>query len=110
MENKLQTCFTMLEGKPILQLDIQNLAKIPAPKVDFNMGDIGMLSIDILLAMATHDMLIKQGIYYYRRYYEMIYFILFFHQIKNGKCCSDDDSWCSCERLSIYRRHFYSRN
>ena len=34
----------------------------PAPKVDFNMGDIGMLSIDILLAMATRDMLIKQGI------------------------------------------------
>jgi hypothetical protein len=32
------------------------------PKVDFNMGDIGMLSIDILLAMATRDMLIKQGI------------------------------------------------
>ena len=34
----------------------------PAPKVDFNIGDIRMLSIDILLAMATHDMLIKQGI------------------------------------------------
>ena len=34
----------------------------PPPKVDFNMGDIGMLSIDILLAMATRDMLIKQGI------------------------------------------------
>ena len=34
----------------------------PAPKVDFNIGDIGMLSIDILLALATHDMLIKQGI------------------------------------------------
>ena len=34
----------------------------PAPKVDFNMGDIGMLSIDILLAMVTKDMLIKQGI------------------------------------------------
>ena len=33
-----------------------------APKVDFNMGDIGMLSLDILLAMATRDMLIKQGI------------------------------------------------
>ncbi|CAC5416058.1 unnamed protein product [Mytilus coruscus] len=34
----------------------------PAPKVDFNMNDIFMLSIDILLAMATKDMLIKQGI------------------------------------------------
>ena len=26
------------------------------------MGDIAMLSIDILLAMATKDMLVKQGI------------------------------------------------
>ena len=26
------------------------------------MADIGMLSIDILLAMATKDMLVKQGI------------------------------------------------
>ena len=34
----------------------------PAPKVDFNMGDIAMLSIDILLAIATRDMLIKQSI------------------------------------------------
>jgi hypothetical protein len=34
----------------------------PAPKVDFNMGDIGMLSLVILLAMVTRDMLIKQGI------------------------------------------------
>ena len=33
-----------------------------AQKVDFRMGDIRMLSIDILLAMATLDMLIKQGI------------------------------------------------
>ena len=34
----------------------------PAPKVDFNVEDIEMLSLDILLAMATRDMLIKQGI------------------------------------------------
>ncbi|CAC5364120.1 unnamed protein product [Mytilus coruscus] len=34
----------------------------PAPKVDFNVNDVVMLSIDILLAMATKDMLIKQGI------------------------------------------------
>ena len=40
----------------------QRIPRKPAPKVDLNMGDIGMLSIDILLAMATHDMLIKQGI------------------------------------------------
>ena len=40
----------------------RKLLRKPAPKVDFNMGDIGMLSIDILLAMATRDMLIKQGI------------------------------------------------
>ena len=38
------------------------LLKRPPPKVDFNMADIGMLSIDIFLAMATKDMLIKQGI------------------------------------------------
>ena len=40
----------------------RKLLKRPPPKVDFNMVDIGMLSIDILLAMATKDMLIKQGI------------------------------------------------
>ena len=33
-----------------------------APKVDFNKGDIGMLSIDLLLTMVTRDMLIKQSI------------------------------------------------
>ena len=40
----------------------RKLLRRPAPKVDFNMGDIAMLSTDILLAMATRDMLIKQGI------------------------------------------------
>ena len=40
----------------------RKLLKRPPPKVDFNMADIGMLSFDILLAMATKDMLIKQGI------------------------------------------------
>ena len=35
----------------------RKLLKRPPPKVDFNMADIGML-----LAMATKDMLIKQGI------------------------------------------------
>ena len=40
----------------------RKLLRSPPPKVDFNMGDIGMLSLDILLAMATRDMLIKQGI------------------------------------------------
>ena len=40
----------------------RKLLKRPAPKVDFNMGDIEMLSVGILLAMATRDMLIKQGI------------------------------------------------
>lgn len=40
----------------------RKIFKRQAPKVDFNMGDIGMLSLDILLAMATRDMLIKQGI------------------------------------------------
>ena len=41
---------------------VRKVFRKPAPKVDFNMGDIGMLSLDILLAMATRDMLIKQGI------------------------------------------------
>lgn len=41
---------------------IKKLLRRPAPKVDFNMADVGMLSVDILLAMATRDMLIKQGI------------------------------------------------
>ena len=40
----------------------RKLLRKPPPKVDFNMGDVGMLSLDILLAMATRDMLIKQGI------------------------------------------------
>ena len=40
----------------------RKLLRRPPPKVDFNMADIGMLSIDILLAMATKDMLVKQGI------------------------------------------------
>ena len=38
------------------------LLRRPPPKVDFNMGDVEMLSIEILLAMATKDMLIKQDI------------------------------------------------
>ena len=40
----------------------RKLLRRPAPKFDFNMDDVGMLSFDILLAMATRDMLIKQGI------------------------------------------------
>ena len=40
----------------------KKLLRTPAPKVDFTMSDVGMLSIDILLAMSTRDMLIKQGI------------------------------------------------
>ena len=40
----------------------RKLLRRPPPKVDFNISDIGMLSIDILLAMATKDMLVKQGI------------------------------------------------
>jgi hypothetical protein len=40
----------------------KKLLKRPAPKVDFNMGDVAMLSVDILFAMATKDMLVKQGI------------------------------------------------
>ena len=40
----------------------RKLLKRPPPKVDFNISDIGMLSVDILLAMITKDMLVKQGI------------------------------------------------
>ena len=40
----------------------RKLLRKPAPKVNFNMTDVGMLSVDIMLAMATKDMLIKQGI------------------------------------------------
>ena len=32
------------------------------PKLDFNPRDIGMIVVDVALAMATKDMLIKQGI------------------------------------------------
>ena len=51
--------------KTFLLLGIQNLAKKilrkSATKVDLKIGDIEMLSIDILLTMATYDMLIKQS-------------------------------------------------
>ena len=40
----------------------RKLFKKPAPKIDFNFSDIGMLSLDILLAMITKDTLVKQGI------------------------------------------------
>lgn len=34
----------------------------PPPKLDFTPRDIGMVVVDVALAMATKDMLIKQGI------------------------------------------------
>ena len=34
----------------------------PSPKLDFTPRDIGMVVVDVALAMATKDMLIKQGI------------------------------------------------
>ena len=40
----------------------RKLFKRQAPRVDFNFSDITMLSIDILLAMSTRDLLVKQGI------------------------------------------------
>ena len=40
----------------------KQILRKPAHKVDYKMGDIGILYIDLLLSMATHDMLIKQGI------------------------------------------------
>ena len=32
------------------------------PKLDFTPGDVGMVVVDVALAMATKDMLIKQGL------------------------------------------------
>ena len=40
----------------------KKLFKVQTPRVDFNMKDIGMLTIDIMLAVSTRDMLVKQGI------------------------------------------------
>ncbi len=40
----------------------RKVLKRSAPKVDFNMHDVVMLTVDVLLAMATKDMLVKQGI------------------------------------------------
>ena len=40
----------------------RKLLRRTPPKVDFNMADIGMLSVYIVSAMATKDMLVKQGI------------------------------------------------
>ena len=34
----------------------------PSPKLDFTPRDIGMVVVDVALAIATKDMLIKQGI------------------------------------------------
>ena len=36
--------------------------KGPAPKLDFNPRDIGMITLDVTLAMATWGYLVKQGI------------------------------------------------
>ena len=40
----------------------RKIFKRPAPKVNLNMNDIGMLTIDLLLAMITKDMLVKHNI------------------------------------------------
>ena len=34
----------------------------PTPKLDYTPRDVGMVVVDVALAMATKDMLIKQGI------------------------------------------------
>ena len=34
----------------------------PPPKLDYTPRDIGMIVVDVALAMATKDMLVKQGI------------------------------------------------
>ena len=40
----------------------KKVLKRSAPKVDFNIHDVLMLTVDVLLATATKDMLVKQGI------------------------------------------------
>ena len=40
----------------------RKIFKKPAPKVDLNISDITMLTIDIYLAMLTKDMLVKNKI------------------------------------------------
>ena len=40
----------------------KNLFRIRAAKADFNMTDFMVLTMDILLAMATRDLLVKEGI------------------------------------------------
>ena len=40
----------------------KNLLRVRAAKADFNMIDVTVLSVDILLAMATRDLLVKEGI------------------------------------------------
>ena len=40
----------------------KRIFKRSAPKVDLNIGDIAMLTIDIYLAMLTKDMLVKNKI------------------------------------------------
>ena len=56
-----------IDGKQIVNMlyhagVARKLLKRTPPKVDFNMGDVAMLSLEILSGMATRDMLIKQGI------------------------------------------------
>ena len=81
----------------------RKLLRRPAPKVDFNMGDIAMLSIDILLAMATRDMLIKQGIIP-ADIMKQFMFLTFFYDKQNGECSSDDDRGCRGQCLGVHRR------
>ena len=60
MESKVQTCYTT-GVETLLTIRYAELGR--KPKVDFNIGEVGMLSVDTLLAMATRDMLINlQGI------------------------------------------------
>ena len=40
----------------------KKILKYSTPRVDFSPADVGMLTVNIGLAMATRDMLIKQGI------------------------------------------------
>ena len=79
----------------------RKILKRPSPKVDFNMVDVGMLSVDILLAMATRGMLVKQGIIPADIMKYFFYYLYLKTTIKNGKCSSYDGRRCSSECIGI---------
>ena len=52
----------VVSGLAIGFATLEKITKSAAPKLDFVPYDIGMVVLDVGLAMATKDMLVKQGI------------------------------------------------